>query len=190
MLIYVWEGELWLTQEGDRRDRYLGPGGCFRLDRDGVTLAQAIERSTVSLTAPQPELYAKRLAMTKAGAGIQVELYSAREERAQRSGPGSSRPTRGRPPRRYDAPRRSPLRAGELEAASSRSPTRRPSLGDTFTRDTEQAWRAAYRVLANAMQANTEEKAMQVSPQHLDTPPLRQVHRGLQAHPLGHRRAT
>jgi hemoglobin-like flavoprotein len=31
-------------------------------------------------------------------------------------------------------------------------------LGDTFTRETEQAWCAAYRVLANAMQSNTEEK--------------------------------
>ena len=26
MTIYAWEGGLWLTQEGDRRDRYLGPG--------------------------------------------------------------------------------------------------------------------------------------------------------------------
>jgi hypothetical protein len=82
MVINVWEGGIWLTQEGDRRDRHLGPGDCFRIERDGVTLAQAIERSTVSLTAPQPELYAKRVAMTKAGAGIQVELYSAPEKDA------------------------------------------------------------------------------------------------------------
>jgi hypothetical protein len=82
MVIYVWEGGIWLTQEGDRRDRYLGPGECFRIERDGVTLAQATEGSTVSLTAPRPELYAKRVAMTKAGTGIEVELYSAREKDA------------------------------------------------------------------------------------------------------------
>lgn len=82
MVIYVWEGGLWLTQEGDRRDRYCGAGDCFRLERDGVTLAQATARSAVSLTAPQPELYAKRVAVTKAGTGIQVELYAAPEKNA------------------------------------------------------------------------------------------------------------
>ncbi len=76
MVIYVWEGGLWLTQEGDRRDRYLGAGDCFRVERGGVTIAQATARSSVSLTAPRPELYAKRVAMTKAGTGVQAELYS------------------------------------------------------------------------------------------------------------------
>jgi hypothetical protein len=80
MSIRVWEGGLWLTQEGDRRDRYLGPGDCFRIQRDGVTLAQATARSTVSLTAPRAELYAKRVAMTKAGTGIQAELYASAKE--------------------------------------------------------------------------------------------------------------
>jgi hypothetical protein len=80
MTIYVWEGRLWLTQEGDRRDRYLGPGDCFRIQRDGVTLAQATARSTVSLTTPRAELYAKRVAMTKGGTGIQAELYASAKE--------------------------------------------------------------------------------------------------------------
>jgi hemoglobin-like flavoprotein len=31
-------------------------------------------------------------------------------------------------------------------------------LGEKFTRETEEAWRTAYRVLANTMQSNTEEK--------------------------------
>jgi len=48
-LIYVWEGELWLTQERDGRDRILAAGDSFRLDRDGVALAQALRRSTVTL---------------------------------------------------------------------------------------------------------------------------------------------
>jgi hypothetical protein len=79
MVVYVWEGGLWLTQEGDRRDRYLGAGDCFRIERDGATLAQATERCTVSLTAPRPEAYAKRVAMTKAGTAMPVELYLAPE---------------------------------------------------------------------------------------------------------------
>lgn len=77
LLIYVWEGSLWLTQERDRRDRYLAAGDWFRLDRDGVAIAAATSRSTISLTAPQPELYAKRVALAKAGTGVQVEIYSA-----------------------------------------------------------------------------------------------------------------
>jgi len=48
-LIYVWEGELWLTQERDGRDRILAAGDSFRLDRDGVALAQALRRSTITL---------------------------------------------------------------------------------------------------------------------------------------------
>jgi hypothetical protein len=82
MVLYVWEGAVWLTQEGDGRDRYLGPGECFRLERDGVTLAQAIERSTISLTAARAEGYAKRVAMAKAGTGVQVALYSAPQKEA------------------------------------------------------------------------------------------------------------
>ncbi|HEY8252738.1 MAG TPA: DUF2917 domain-containing protein [Burkholderiales bacterium] len=60
-LIYVWEGELWLTQEGDGRDRCLGPGSWFRLDRKGVAVAQAIRRSTVTLSAKAGEPLGARL---------------------------------------------------------------------------------------------------------------------------------
>jgi len=50
VLIYVWEGELWLTQEGDGRDRCLGAGAWFRLDRNGVAVAEAMRHSTITLT--------------------------------------------------------------------------------------------------------------------------------------------
>jgi hypothetical protein len=83
MVIYVWEGELWLTQEGERRDRILSAGDCLRLERQGVTIAMATASATVSLTAPQPELYAKRVTLTKAGTGVLTELYSAREKSAE-----------------------------------------------------------------------------------------------------------
>ena len=54
-VIQVWEGGLWLTQEGDRRDRYIGPGDWFRLDRNGVTLAQAIRPTVLSIATADPK---------------------------------------------------------------------------------------------------------------------------------------
>ena len=44
-------GSLWLTQYGDGRDIVLGAGESFRFDRDGLALVQALEQSSVSLTA-------------------------------------------------------------------------------------------------------------------------------------------
>ena len=49
-VITVLRGELWLTQEGDRRDRYLAAGQSFRLDRQGVAIASAMSHSLVSLS--------------------------------------------------------------------------------------------------------------------------------------------
>ena len=46
LVLQVHEGALWLTQEGDALDRYIGPGGSFRLDRGGLAIAQAISRHT------------------------------------------------------------------------------------------------------------------------------------------------
>jgi hypothetical protein len=60
ILIQVREGSLWLTQEGDPQDRYLGPGASFRLDRDGVALAQATSHSVVALSPAQPQAAAGR----------------------------------------------------------------------------------------------------------------------------------
>ena len=82
LLLYVWEGEVWLTQETERRDRFIGAGGWFRLDRNGAAIAAATQRSVVTLTAPQPEQYASRITLTNAGSATPVELYSAARERA------------------------------------------------------------------------------------------------------------
>ncbi len=51
VLLRVSQGSVWLTQEGDPLDRYLPAGAAFRLDRDGLAVAQATSRSTVTLTA-------------------------------------------------------------------------------------------------------------------------------------------
>jgi hypothetical protein len=79
LLVYVWEGSLWLTQERDARDRYLGAGDWFRLDRDGVTVVSATSRATITVTAPKPEGYARRISLTKSG--VQVELHAGAKER-------------------------------------------------------------------------------------------------------------
>ncbi len=50
-LLRVSEGAVWLTQEGDPLDRYLPAGAAFRLDRDGLAVAQAMSRTTITLTA-------------------------------------------------------------------------------------------------------------------------------------------
>jgi len=60
LLLHVREGSIWLTQEGDRQDRYLGAGASFQLDRDGLAIAQATSRSTVTLTPPQPQVRPQR----------------------------------------------------------------------------------------------------------------------------------
>jgi len=49
-VLHVRRGALWLTQEGDRRDYYLAAGSTFRLDRDGLAVAQATRPTTVMLT--------------------------------------------------------------------------------------------------------------------------------------------
>ena len=56
VLVYVREGEIWLTQEGSTEDHVVGTGQSFRVDRGGITLAQAFQRSVVSLTPPAPRI--------------------------------------------------------------------------------------------------------------------------------------
>jgi Protein of unknown function (DUF2917) len=51
-LIHVREGEIWLTEEGSRKDHVLGAGQMFRIERDGATLAHAFRRSVINVSAP------------------------------------------------------------------------------------------------------------------------------------------
>ena len=61
LVLQVHEGALWLTQEGDALDRYIGPGGSFRLDRGGLAIAQAISRHTrLSVIPPRRQHPASR----------------------------------------------------------------------------------------------------------------------------------
>jgi hypothetical protein len=78
--VYVWEGELWATQEGDARDYFVSPGQWFRLERDGTALLYATRRTHVSLTSSKAQDHARRITLTPAGTTAQRVLY----ERAPR----------------------------------------------------------------------------------------------------------
>jgi Protein of unknown function (DUF2917) len=82
ILIYVWEGELWLTEDGERKDRFLRAGDWYRLARAGAAVGTALARSVVTLTAPVPVNFARRIVLQKADGKTRVELYSAARERS------------------------------------------------------------------------------------------------------------
>jgi len=81
ILVYVWEGELWVTQEGDPRDYFVAPGRWFRIDSGGTTLMYATRRTHAALTAPAPERYARRISLTPAGTTVARVLYEAPRRR-------------------------------------------------------------------------------------------------------------
>jgi len=78
--IELWDGELWITQEGDGRDHVIGPGVKFRLEREGILLANALKGAQLTLTAPVPAHYAERVVLTLAGSAPRV-LYERSRER-------------------------------------------------------------------------------------------------------------
>ena len=53
VVIEVKRGMLWLTQEGDTRDRYIGAGDWLRLDGDGLAIANALKRTLVCIAAAE-----------------------------------------------------------------------------------------------------------------------------------------
>ena len=79
MQIELWDGELWITQEGDNRDYIIGPGTKFRLEHEGIVLANSLKGARITLTAPVPAHYAERMALT-AGGATRV-LYERSRER-------------------------------------------------------------------------------------------------------------
>ena len=77
MLVYVWEGEAWITQDGDSRDHFVRPGRWFRVESRGATLIYATRHTHLTLTAPTPENYARLISVTPAGAAAPSVLYDA-----------------------------------------------------------------------------------------------------------------
>lgn len=82
MVIYVWHGQLWVGEEGEHRDHVLQAGDWLRLKRNGAAIGYALQGGAVlTLTAPRPEHYARRIAMTPAHSDAPVELYDSAEAR-------------------------------------------------------------------------------------------------------------
>jgi DUF2917 family protein len=81
MLIEAWDGALWITQGNDTRDYFIGPGASFRLEREGLVLVSALQPSRITLTAPVPAYYAKRIVLIQSDAAPRV-LYERSRERA------------------------------------------------------------------------------------------------------------
>ncbi len=84
MVAYVWEGVVWLTQDGDLADRIVAAGEAFRLDRNGTAVLCALERSTLTLTAPRPSFFASRILHYRAGSSEPRVLYDSRRRDAGR----------------------------------------------------------------------------------------------------------
>lgn len=78
--IHVWDGALWITLEGDRRDYFVKPGDSFELGRDGVTVVYAQRRTVVTLTAPVPAYFAKRISLALPGSSAPHVLYDSAQE--------------------------------------------------------------------------------------------------------------
>jgi len=77
MLVYLWNGSAWLTQDGDRRDVMLGAGSWFRIHRGGVTLLYALADCELTLTSPYEERYAAAVQTLQPGARRPRTLYQA-----------------------------------------------------------------------------------------------------------------
>lgn len=77
MLVYVLSGSVWITQERDRRDRYVAAGGWFRITARGLTLVSALGRSAIALTSPREEGFAERIDLVRAGTGHVETLFAA-----------------------------------------------------------------------------------------------------------------
>jgi hypothetical protein len=75
LLVHVWEGELWLTQSRGFEDRVLRAGEWFRIARGGTSLAQALRRSSLSLSSPDADVPARRITLLRAGAAAPVVLH-------------------------------------------------------------------------------------------------------------------
>lgn len=75
VLICVTQGEIWLTEERDRRDRLLRAGQSHRLERNGVAIVHAFENSVIMLKAADAQGYARRIVLARGGAA--TELYAS-----------------------------------------------------------------------------------------------------------------
>jgi hypothetical protein len=82
MLVYVWKGLVWITQEGDRQDRVLKRGDWLRIEGGGRTVVSALMPSSLALTSPNEQDYAEAISVAAPGYGQPVALYRGRPRSA------------------------------------------------------------------------------------------------------------
>jgi hypothetical protein len=79
MVVYVWSGRIWVTQEGDGADRFIGPGGWVRISCAGVTLVSALgQQGTLTLTSPFQTQFAERIDIVRTATGRVQALLASR----------------------------------------------------------------------------------------------------------------
>jgi hypothetical protein len=79
MVVYVWSGGIWVTQEGDGADRFIGPGGWVRISSAGVMLVSALgAQSTLTLTSPFATQFAERIDIVRTATGRVQALFASR----------------------------------------------------------------------------------------------------------------
>lgn len=77
MLVHVWDGRVWITQERDRRDVTLKAGEWYRIVRDGRTLIHAVRGSVIALTSPYATCFARRIDMVSPVEAQPLPVYQA-----------------------------------------------------------------------------------------------------------------
>jgi hypothetical protein len=78
MLVYVWQGMVWVTQEGLHADRVLKGGDWMRIERGGRTVISALAPSALALTSPYEEHQAAYIGHAAARAAEVATLYRGR----------------------------------------------------------------------------------------------------------------
>ena len=79
LAIELWDGNLWVTQEADTRDFIVRAGRVFRLESEGRVIFHALRASHLTLTAPVPAQYARRIVIVNAGAAPHLLYERSRE---------------------------------------------------------------------------------------------------------------
>lgn len=84
MLVYAWNGCVWITQERERCDIVLEAGQWFRISRSGCTLIAALRGSVIALASPYEKCFARRIDLVTSATARAVPVYGA--ERGLRGG--------------------------------------------------------------------------------------------------------
>lgn len=82
MLVYVWKGTVWVTQDGSPEDRVLSRGEWMRIERGGKTILSALAPSAVALTSPVEEHCASAITVTPRSGASPTTLYRGQPKSA------------------------------------------------------------------------------------------------------------